>query len=273
MNKKRKKVGLALGSGGAKGYAHIGVLKVLEENNIPIDYISGSSAGAIVGSLYSLYKDINRVEEILTDFQKIRSLFDLSFKGGLIRGRKITKFFEENFQDKKFKDLYIPMCVVTTDYKTGEEVRIKKGDIALAVRASMAIPFVFELVDCGKRELADGGLSSPVPIRAVKELGADIVIGVRIEDKLGDSKRKNIYSMAERSITIMQHNLSEYELKECNILIDPYFADYGILGIHKIIQGRASEAMKEGEKVAREKIQEIKNLIGAEEEISGIYKL
>jgi len=272
-NKIRKKVGLALGSGGAKGYAHLGVLKVFEENNIPIDYISGASAGAIIGSLYSLYKDTKKVEEIITDFNKIRSLFDFSFNGGIIKGKKIVNFLENIFQGKKIQDLDIPLCIVATDYKTGEEVRIKKGDITLAVRASMAVPFVFELVDCGKKELADGGLCSPVPIEALREMGADVIIGVRMEDKVGEKQRKNIYSMAERSITILQHNLSNYELKKCDILIDPYFEDYGILGFHKIIQGKMREAIEEGEKATKEKIDEIKKLIGKEKEISGIYKL
>ncbi|MDD4358228.1 MAG: patatin-like phospholipase family protein [Candidatus Pacebacteria bacterium] len=273
METKRKKVGIALGSGGAKGYAHIGVLKVLEENNIPIDFIAGSSAGAVVGSLYSLYKDTKKVEETLTDFHKIRSLLDISLKGGLIKGKKIINFFENKFEDKRFKDLSIPMCVIATDYNTGEEVRIKNGNIALAVRASMAVPFVFELVDCGKRELCDGGLSSPVPIKALKEMGADVVIGVRIEDKVMNTKKKNIYSMTERSFAIMQHRLSEYELKECDVLIDPYFEDYGILGIHKIFQGKTFDAIEEGERSTKERLSAIKKSVGIEEEISGIYKL
>ncbi|MDD2354429.1 MAG: patatin-like phospholipase family protein [Patescibacteria group bacterium] len=272
-NTKRKKVGLALGSGGAKGYAHLGVLKVLEENNIPIDYLSGASAGAIVASLYSLYKDIKKVEEILTDFHKIRSLFDISFKGGILKGKKIVNFFEDIFQGKTFKDLEIPICIIATDYVTGKEVRIKKGNIALAVRASMAVPFVFELVNCKKKELADGGLSSPVPIRALKEMGADVTIGVRIEDKLDDGKKKNIYSMTERSINILQHNLAEYELNEADILLDPEFEGYGFLGVHKIIQGKIGEAIQEGERVTKEELTNIKRLIGSEKEISGIYKL
>lgn len=272
-NKKRKKVGLALGSGGAKGYAHLGVLKVLEKNNIPIDYISGASAGAIVGALYALYKDTEKIKQILTDFNKLRSLIDVSFRGGIIKGKKLTDFFEDIFQGKKIQDLDIPLCIIATDYRTGEEVRMEKGNIALAVRASMAIPFVFELVDCGKKELADGGLCSPVPIKALRKMGADIVIGVRVEDKIIQNEKKNIYSMTERALTILQHNLSNYELKECDILIDPFFEGYGILGFHKVIQGKVSETIDEGEKAANEKISQIRNIIGKEEEISGIYKL
>ena len=274
MNKKRRKtVGLALGSGGAKGYAHLGVLKVFEENNIPIDYLSGSSAGSIVATLYSLYGNTSKVEEILTDFNGIRSLIDFSFKGGIVKGKKITDFFENIFEGKKLQDLKIPVCVVATDYETGAAVEIKRGDIALAVRSSIAIPFVFELVKYRGKELADGGLSSPVPINSLKKMGADITIGVRVEDRMGKSERRNFYSMAERSLNILQHNLSNSEIEKSDILIDPYFEDYGILGLHKVVQGKVKEAILEGEKSAKEQISSIKKLIGAEKEISAIYKL
>ncbi|MDD4661682.1 MAG: patatin-like phospholipase family protein [Candidatus Pacebacteria bacterium] len=272
MKKKRRKIGLALGSGGAKGYAHLGVLKVLERNEVPIDYISGASAGAIVGALYSLYKNTEKVEEILTDFNKIKSLVDISFKGGVFKGKKIINFLDDIFLDKEIQDLDIPLCVVATDYRTGEEVRIKKGNVALAVRASMAIPFMFELVDYNKKELADGGLSSPVPINALKDMGADITIGVRIEDKMGQ-ERKNIYAMAERSVAILQHNLSNWELKNCDVLIDPYFEDYGILGFHKIFQGKVRETIEEGERAAESNMSEIRNIMRTRKDIPGIYKL
>lgn len=274
MNKKRRKtVGLALGSGGAKGYAHLGVLKVFEENNIPIDYLSGSSAGSIVATLYSLYGNTSKVEEILTDFNGIRSLIDFSFKGGIVKGKKITDFFENIFEGKKLQDLKIPVCVVATDYETGAAVEIKRGDIALAVRSSIAVPFVFELVKYRGKELADGGLSSPVPINSLKKMGADITIGVRVEDRMGKSERRNFYSMAERSLNILQHNLSNSEIEKSDILIDPYFEDYGILGLHKVVQGKVKEAILEGEKSAKEQISSIKKLIGEEKEISAIYKL
>lgn len=272
-NKTRKKVGLALGSGGAKGYAHLGVLKVFEENNIPIDCLSGASAGAIVAALYSLHRSTSKVEEILTDFNKIRSLIDFSFNGGIIKGKKIISFFEDIFEGKKIQDLDIPISIVATDYNTGEAVEIRKGDIALAVRASISIPFLFELVNYKGKELADGGLSSPVPINALKKLGADVFIGVRIEDKLGANEKKNFYSMAERSISILQHNLSDAELQKSDVLIDPYFEGYGILGFQKVIRGKTYEAIESGEKAAKEQINIIKNLVGQEKEISGIYKL
>lgn len=272
-NKKRKKVGLALGSGGAKGYAHLGVLKTLEKNNIPIDYISGASAGAIVGALYSLYKDTEKVKQILFDFDKLKSLIDVSFRGGIFKGKKLTVFFDDIFQGKKIQDLDIPLCIIATDFTTGKEVRFKKGNIALAVRASIAIPFIFELVECEKKELADGGLSSPVPVRALREMGSDVVIGVRIEDKINKSEKKNIYTMTQKALTILQHNLSSYETEDCDILIDPYFEGYGILGFHKVMQGKVLEAIKEGERATNEKLSQIKKVIGTEKEISGIYKL
>ncbi len=267
----KKKVGIALGSGGAKGYAHLGVLKVLEKNRIPIDYMSGASSGAIVASLYSLYGNIKKVEKILTDFHKVRSLIDFSFRGGIFKGEKVFNFFDDIFQGKTFKDLKIPVCIIATDYISGKEVRIKKGSVAFALRASIAVPFVLELVKYKNKELADGGLSSPVPIRALKEMGADITIGVRIEDRF-DFNRKNVYSIIERAFTILQHNLSEYELSEADILLDPEFEGYGFLGIHKVIKGEIEDAIKEGERVTKKEIKNIKELIIADK-VSGIYKL
>lgn len=267
----RKKLGLALGSGGAKGYAHLGVLKVFEEHNIKVDYLSGSSFGAIVSSLYSLYEDVQKVETILTDFNKLRSLFDISFKGGILKGRKVVQFFDEIFQGKNFEDLKIPVCVIATDYETGKEIRIRKGNIAQAVRASIAVPYIFELVSFKEKELADGGLSSPVPVRALKQMGADIIVAVRVQNKLSSIKKKNIYSMAEKSFSIVEYNLSEYEIKEADILLDPILEGYGFLGIHKVIQGKINEVIKEGERVANKEIKNINNLL--KKEISGIYKL
>lgn len=272
MEKIRKKVGLALGSGGAKGYAHLGVLRVFEENNLPIDYLSGASAGAIVATLYSLYKSTSKVEEILTDFNKLKFLVDFSFRGGIVKGKKIIDFFDNIFEGKKLQDLEIPVCIIATDYATGLPVEFKRGDISLAVRASIAVPFVFELVNFKGKELADGGLSSPVPVNALKKMGADIKIAVRIEDKLGEDKKRGLYGTAERALSILQHNLSEVEIKEADVLIDPYFEGYGILGLQKLIQGKAKEAILEGEKATREELKEIKKLI-TEKEISGIYKL
>jgi len=270
--KKKKTIGLVLGSGGVKGYAHVGVLKVLEREGIKIDYISGASAGAIVGALYSMCQDIDRVEKILTDLNSMKtSLWDFSFKGGLIKGNKIFNFLEEKLEGKHFKDLNIPFCAIATDYRTSEEVRIKKGNVALAVRASMSIPFIFDLVKCKNRELCDGGLASPVPIQAVKDMGADIVIAVRIEDRLGKKKKHDPYSMAMRSMKIMQHNLSRYEISKSDILIDPYFEDFGLLGIQKITKGRYLEIIKKGESEMEQSIPLLKELLG--KAVPGIYKL
>lgn len=273
MSKKRKKIGLALGSGSSRGYAHLGVLKVLQENNIPIDFIAGASAGAVVASLYSLYEgNLEKVEKVLTDWKEFRSLIDFSFSGGIIKGKKIFDYLEKKFEEKKFEDLKIPVSVVATDYDSSQKVDIKSGDIALGVRASMSIPFVFKLVETGGKRLADGGLSSPVPIKTVRDMGADIVIAVRIEDKAVNNNL-NLYNMTVRSMEIMQHNLSEYEIKEADVLIDPYFENFGILGVHKILGGKTSDIIAEGERAALREIDSIKKLLGIKKKDQGIYKL
>jgi NTE family protein len=270
--KTKKTIGLALGSGGAKGYAHIGVLKALEKEGIEIDYIAGSSAGALVGAFYSMYRDARKVEKILSDFNNIKtSLLDFSFNGGIIKGNKIFNFLEEELGKRHFKDLQIPFCAIATDYRTCEEVRIKHGDVAFGVRASISIPFVFDLVKCKKRELCDGGLASPVPIQAVKDMGADVVIAVRVEDKLEEREKHDPYSMTVRSMAIMQHNLSEYELAKSDILIDPYFEGFGLLGIQKVSKGKHLEIIEKGQKEMKKKMPLLNSILG--KDVSGIYKL
>lgn len=269
---KKKTIGLALGSGGAKGYAHIGVLKALEKAGIEIDYIAGSSAGALVGAFYSLYRDADKVEDILSDFDNIKTnLLDFSFRGGILKGKKIFDFLDKELGERHFKDLKIPFCAIATDYRTCEEVRIKRGDVAFGVRASISIPFVFDLVKCKKRELCDGGLSSPVPIQAVRDMGADIVIAVRIEDKLEEKEKHDPYSMTIRSMTIMQHNLSGYEIEKSDILIDPHFEGFGLLGLQKVAKGKHLDVIKKGESEMRRNIPLLNKMLGRE--VSGIYKL
>ena len=125
------------------------------------------------------------------------------------------------------------------------------------------------------RELVDGGLSSPVPVNAVREMGADIVIAVRIEDKLTEKNKKNLYSMNARAMTIMQHNLSEHEISDCDILIDPYLEDYGILGFQKIFQGKIPDTIEAGIKATEKQIFKINQACAGALvcKKKGIYKL
>jgi len=225
-----KKLGLALGSGGSLGFAHIGVIRALEENNIPIEFIAGSSAGAIVGAHYSLYKDIDELEEVGLEFAKEKpfKLFDIeSITDRKRKEDRVRLFLEEMFRDKRFSDLKIPFSAVTVDLETGEEYVIKRGRIADAVFASMSVPGVFGPTFFWGRWLVDGGVANPTPICVSKEMGADFVLGIdltQVPKRTIEDKPRTITTIF-RSIEIMLSYISYSrmdELKE-KLIVYPKF--------------------------------------------------
>lgn len=264
---KKKKVGLALGSGGGKGYAHIGVLKVLEENNIPIDFIAGSSAGALMGGLYSFFRDIKKVEEIVlsTPTHQLISLIEPAFfKGGMIDGKKIKDFVSTKINGASFDQLQIPFIAVATDFQNGKTVEIKKGDVASAIQASIAVPMLFSPVAFEGTFLCDGGASSPVPAKTVRDMGADIVIAVNLDNQSYFEKQKftdNLYFAASRTIQILQYHLANESEKIADITIEPSVGDVGFMGLDRFISGKGKEIILEGQISTEALLPRIKKLI------------
>ena len=248
---KRPKIGLALGSGGAKGLAHIGVLKALEENNIPIDFIAGSSIGSMVGGFYAAGLSIKEIEEITlsTNWRTVFStLFEPSFKKGLIGGEKAKSFIEGYINGKDFESCKVPFAAVATDLKTGEVIILDNGKMAPAIRASISIPLVFKPVEINGRVLADGGLSAPVPVEIVRNMGADIVIAVNLNRHYYDEKwSPGWYDIANDSLNILRHHLALHDTKSADISIEidagkSYWYQF-VNGQNKILAGEKS--MKE----------------------------
>ncbi|MFS8829819.1 patatin family protein [Synechococcus sp. R55.3] len=177
-----KKLGLALGSGGARGWAHIGVIRALEQAGIPIDYIAGTSIGAFVGAIYAA-GELDELEDFVRDlnWKMILSLFDVVFPTcGLLDGNKIYELLTEHLQELCIEEAGIPFCCVATDLITGQEVLLRSGKMADAVRASISIPGIFTPFHHEGRYLGDGGIVNPVPVRVVREMGADVVIAVNL---------------------------------------------------------------------------------------------
>lgn len=175
------RIGLALGSGAARGIAHIGVLKVLEEAKIPIVAISGTSIGALIGALFAAGVPVDEMEEVArsVDWKKIARLVDPRVPvSGLIDGKRVSRFFEELLPVRDFSDLKIPLAMLATDVETGEAIVLKQGDLLTALRAAIAFPGIFTPVNIADRFLVDGGLCYPIPAHILKDLGADTVIGV-----------------------------------------------------------------------------------------------
>ena len=184
------KVGLALGSGSSRGWAHIGVIKALTEAGIRVDYVAGTSIGAVVGAAYASGR-IDSLKNVVLqlDWKKITFLLDVVFpKSGLIDGNKIAEFIRSNVGERNIEDLPLPFCAVSTDLATGNEVIIQDGDIIEAVRASISVPGIFTPVRKDDMTLVDGGLVNPVPVSVVREMGADLVIAVDLNHDIVGKK-------------------------------------------------------------------------------------
>src|SRR5512135_3210738 len=174
-------LGLALGSGSARGWAHIGVIRALAAEGIVPDAICGCSIGAFVGAVYA-DGDLDKLEIWVSSltWQDVVALLDVSLKGGLIKGAKLIQFFERHFVDRDFADLPIPFACVATDLESGREIWLRKGSVAHAVRASIALPGLFTPVPHDDGFLVDGGLVNPVPVSLCRAMGMDVVIGVEV---------------------------------------------------------------------------------------------
>ena len=269
MTKSRQlRIGLALGSGGAKGLAHIGVIKVLEKNNIPIDFIAGSSIGALIGGFYSATKDIKQVEEIVlsTNWRQLLSLIDPSLRRGLIKGEKIKKFIETHIGKVKFRDLKIPLSVIATDLRTGEIIPINQGEVASAIRASISFPLIFKPVEREGRLLTDGGLSLSIPVEVVNKMGAGLVIAVNLDADYFTNKGNNktdlgFYEIAINSINLLCHHLARWNVKNADIIVEPKLnvKKVGIVYWNKFLDGR--DIILAGELAMKKKLPQLQKLI------------
>jgi len=195
--RRHKKIGLALGGGAARGLAHIGVLKALVGNNVPIDMIAGTSIGALVGACFAKDGEINTLEEIVLniDWRQLALLLDPNLallKKGFIHGEKIKELLCSVIGDIEFKDLKIPLRVIATDVITGKEVVIDSGSVTEAVRASISIPVIFTPVKFENKFLVDGSIVNPVPVDIARNMGAEFIIACNVIPE--PQKRRRITS-------------------------------------------------------------------------------
>ena len=259
----RRKIGLALGAGGARGLAHIGVLKALEMNNIRIDYVTGTSIGALVGGLYALTKDIGLIENISykTQTKEFVELFsDPSLRSGLFKGKKVLNLFSDYINDETLiQDTKIPFAVVTVDLKTGKRIVLKEGNLKKAIRASISLPIVFDPLEYMESLLVDGALVEAVPIQAAKEMGAQRVIGVNLYSNLTKKEIKKDLSMidvAKYSIDIALHTIAEQNMKDADIQLSIPIKDIALTEFAK----DPSEYIKLGYDTTLEHIKELRRL-------------
>jgi NTE family protein len=284
-----KKLGLVLSLGAAQGLAHIGVIKVLNQNNIKFDFVTGSSMGAFIGACYAKDADIVRIERSFRDIDvtKIPGFIDPKFSilsKGLMSGKKVMDFLKSIIGDVEFKDLTIPLAVVATDVDTGEEIVFKEGSVLDAVRASISMPAIFVPVKIGNRYLIDGGSVNPLPVDIAKNMGAEYIVVSNIVPSpakretsrmgkknqhrnivaafmrrlLGERSKKDedmpyMFSALVQALHITEYKIVSSRLKEADLVITPDTRSIDTLDFIK-----AKEAIQKGEEAAYKAIEKMK---------------
>lgn len=256
------KIGLALGSGGPRGLAHVGIIKELEKNNIPIDYITGSSIGALIGCMYAATKDIRYVEKKIKELsykEFVSAFIDINIKSGMVRGKRAYTFLGKFLGNIEYKDLKIPFSCVSTDLLTGKAIVINGGDVVAAIRASGSTTAIFEPYIYEDKMLIDGGLSMPVPVRIVRDMGADKVIAVNLDDIFPIAKTNiKLFSAWDYSISLLRYRLAEENCRTADIVLAPK----AIKNITwaRFVRGQ-EDIIKIGAVTANEQMLQIKNIV------------
>ncbi len=267
MKKIKKKLGLVLGSGGGRGFAHIGVLKVLQDNGITPDRIIGSSVGSLVGALFCRFGDYRKVEEILVDidWKEFPSLFHINLGKGLLSGVKLRNQLKSLLGTDDFGDLQLPLEVVATNIFTAQPTYFDKGSLSEAIQASIALPMFIEPLRRGKDVYWDGGLSDPLPIRKAKE-NSDVILAVSL-DKYPDYSyefKKNVsYKTMILAIRSLQHHLAEYSATEADVLLElKTEKDESLVDMDNFFKkDKGRRLIERGVEMTERKIKEIRNIV------------
>jgi NTE family protein len=225
---RRPKIGLALGGGAARGFAHIGVIKVLEAQGIVPDLVVGTSAGSLVGALYAAGNNGYALQKMAIDMDEAAisdwTLPFFSQSTGVLKGEAIQSYVNRALQGKPIDQLKVPFGAVATDLHTGQPILFRRGNTGAAVRASSAVPGVFHPVRIGNIDYVDGGLVSPVPASFARQMGADFVIAVNISAQPDAQPASSTFEVLLQTFAIMGQSLNQYELKQADVVIRPELA-------------------------------------------------
>ncbi len=252
------RVALVLGGGSAKGFAHIGVIRALEQEKIPIHMIVGTSVGSLIGGLYAANPDAFQLE--WTAFKIDRNdILDFSVvysKFGPVQGVRLEQFVDQTAKVKKVEDTKIPFFPIATDLNTGETVVLEKGALGKAIRASSAIPGVFVPVSFGNRLLVDGGVTANVACDVARSKGANIVIAVTLQKDIKDNDITSVIDVIAQSINIMMHESTKGRLKYADVVIEP-----DTRGVSMFDFSKKKVLMEEGIKAGKKALPQIKTLL------------
>ena len=217
------KLGLALGGGAARGFAHIGVIQVLEEAGLRPDFVAGTSAGSVVAALYASGKTGAQLQQIGESMEEA-AITDWTlpvFNSGILRGDALAKYVNQQVGGRAIENMTVPLGIVATDLYSGEMMVFQKGDTGMAVRASSAVPAIFQPVKISGRSYVDGGLVSPVPVRAARRMGAQVVLAIDITSPPDSSGSDNTITVLLQTASIMGKSINAFELKEADVVVRP----------------------------------------------------
>lgn len=254
------KIALVLGGGGARGFAHIGVLRILEREKIPINLIVGTSVGSLIGALYAAEPNTFELEWKAFQLEE-DDFFDISLFSaptGPVKGEAIRDFVRKNVKKSRIEDFPIPYIAIAADLNTGERVDFKRGLVVDAVRASVSIPGVFTPAKVGNRTLIDGGVVANLAVNVARENGADVVIASNITEGVVDYKVSNVISIILQSINIMMGQMAAYETQNADVVITPRIGDVGTMDF-----SQKKRCMAAGIDSTEDSLLAIKRAIGA----------
>ena len=250
-------LGLALGSGAARGFAHVGVIQVLEEAGIQPDLVVGTSAGSLVAALYASGKNsaqLRRVAETMEEAEITDWMMPILNRGAL-RGEALARYVNTQVGGRLIEQMKIPLGIVATDLHNGEPMLFRRGNTGSAVRASSAVPAVFQPVKIGTREYVDGGLVSPVPVRQAREMGANVVIAVDISTDPEGSPASDTFQILMQTFNIMGKSLNTVLLKDADVVVRP--ALMGVKSADFAARRKSIEAGREAMLRALPKLKEV----------------
>lgn len=259
-NERPPRVAVVLGGGAARGFAHVGVLRVLEDERIPIELVVGTSVGSLVGALYADGYNARELEALSRDLDR-DDFFDFSlgpllFGTGLASGERLERWMRKHLRHLDVEQLALPYAAVATDLDDGSAVVLDRGDIARAVRASSAIPGVFEPVAMGGKLLVDGGVVANLPVRVARALGADVVVAVDVTELSGKAEPSSFVEVVMRAVTILTHEGVQESARAADVLVAPAVGDVSLLDF-----AAKDRAIAAGAAAAREKLPRIREAI------------
>ena len=244
------RIGLALGGGAARGFAHVGVIQVLEEHGIKPSLVAGTSAGSLVAAIYASGKTGAQLQHVAETMDEA-AFTDWTlpiFSRGILRGDALAKYVQAQVNGRLIEDMPLPLGIVATDLQNGQGVLFRRGDTATAVRASSAVPAIFQPVRIGNREYVDGGLVSPVPVRYAKQMGADFVIAVDISTPPESNPAGDTFQILMQTFNIMGKSINNLELREADVVVRPSLQGVGSADFNarrrSIAAGRAAMQLR-----------------------------